>query len=165
MRLKSGLGLFFWNPSMGKTITGRPRVNCFFLLGSDRKKSQVRFDLKVVLKSWDVGILIIETSFHDCLLCAIYWTRCKSTLFQFYFFQGFFQNFAIFSFDSEPLRPKKIKECHDFYILSDFPGIRNLGSFNDLNSLISSKHLLCLNPGTSKIHYFIDFWHPFSWRL
>jgi hypothetical protein len=75
--------------------------------------------------------------------------------------------------------------------LSDFPGLRNLSGLNDLNnlsglndlySLISSKKNteldVSINPynkmtypgllmwdGSSKIHYFIDFWHTFSWRL
>jgi hypothetical protein len=78
--------------------------------------------------------------------------------------------------------------------LSDFPGLRNLSNLNDLNSLnnfsglndlysfISSKKIteldvfinpdtkmtypgLLLRDGSSKIHCFIDFWHPFSWRL
>ena len=82
------------------------------------------------------------------------------------------------------------------YILSDFPGIRNLDGLNNLNSLnnlsglnnfyslISSKKLTDLDPwhhglsdtkmtypgllmwnGSWKIHYFIGFWHPFSWKL
>jgi hypothetical protein len=78
--------------------------------------------------------------------------------------------------------------------LSDFSGLRNLSSLNDINSLnnlsglndlyslISSKKNteldVSINPGTkmtysgllmwdgsSKIHCFIDFWQPFSWRL
>ena len=79
------------------------------------------------------------------------------------------------------------------YILSDFPGIRNLNSLNDFNSLNNlsglddldslflSKNLelnVFINPstkmtypdlsmwnGSSKIHYFIDFWHSFCWSL
>ena len=80
------------------------------------------------------------------------------------------------------------------YILSDFPGIRNLNSLNDLNShnnrsglddlnsLFLSKNLgnlmfsSTLAPkwpilvwgmwnGSSKSHYSIDFWHSFCWRL
>ena len=80
------------------------------------------------------------------------------------------------------------------YILSDFPGIRNpsglndlnslnnLSGLNDLNSLISPKRIagldVSINPdtkmtysghlvfdGLSKVHYFIDFWHLFFWRL
>ena len=79
-------------------------------------------------------------------------------------------------------------------ILSDFPGIRNLSGLNDLNSLnnlsglndlcslISSKTLLNLMfpsaltskmtypshwmwDESSKIHFFIDFWHSSFWRL
>jgi hypothetical protein len=78
--------------------------------------------------------------------------------------------------------------------LSDFPGIKNLGGLNDFNSLnnlsglndfyclISAKKLteldVSINPdtkmtypgllmwnGSSKTHYFIGFWHSFSWRL
>jgi hypothetical protein len=81
----------------------------------------------------------------------------------------------------------KSKKPLALYIMSDFPSIRNLSSlddlhslnnfngFNDLDSLISSKKITELdvstNPGTkmtypglsiwdgsSKIHFFIDFW-------
>jgi hypothetical protein len=59
---------------------------------------------------------------------------------------------------------------------------KNLSGLNDFYSVISSKKLTELDvsinldtkktePGlliwneSSKIHYFIGFWHPFSWRL
>ena len=79
-------------------------------------------------------------------------------------------------------------------IIGDFLGIKNLGGLNDLNSLnnlsdlnglnslISSKKLteidgsintdpkmtypgLLMWDGSLKIHYFVDFWHFFYWRL
>jgi hypothetical protein len=130
-----------------------------------------------------VDILIIETSFHELLTVRnlSIGPDVNQHSFQFQFF------FRIFFFDSDLLRTKKNQKCHKFYILIDFSGIRNLSSLNDLNSLsglnelnsfISSKHLLSLNAGTkmtypglsmwdgsSKIHYIIDFWHLFSWRL
>jgi hypothetical protein len=92
------------------------------------------------------------------------------------------------------LASKNKNKLITLYILSDFPGIRSLSSLNDLNSLnnlrglndpnslFSSKKLehldVSINPstkmtypglsmwsGSSKIHYFIDFWHSFCWRL
>ena len=87
----------------------------------------------------------------------------------------------------------RIKKILGLCLLSEIPGLRNLNSLNDLNSLnnlsglndlnslISSKNLLSLMfpsyetkmtypgllmwDGSLKIHYFIDFWRPFSWRL
>ena len=79
------------------------------------------------------------------------------------------------------------------YLLSDFPGIRNLSSLNDLNSLNNQwpqwpqqplfiKNFteldVFINPstkttypglsiweGSSNTNYFTDFWHSFCWRL
>jgi hypothetical protein len=65
---------------------------------------------------------------------------------------------------------------------ADVNSLNNLSGLNDLYSLISSKKLteldVSINPdikmtypgllmwdGSSKIHYFIDFGHPLSWRL
>ena len=66
--------------------------------------------------------------------------------------------------------------------LNDLNSLNNLSGLNDLNSLISSKKNteldVSINPdtkmtfsgllmfdGSLKIHYFIDFWHLFFWRL
>ena len=39
--------------------------NGFFYLSLTERNMQVRFDLKMILKFWDMDILIIRTSFHE----------------------------------------------------------------------------------------------------
>ena len=136
-----------------KKLQGVRAQNGFLHQALTERNTQVRFDLKVVLKLRDVDILIIETSFHELLTVRnlSIGPDVNQHSFQFQFF------FRIFFFDSDLLRTKKNQKCHKFYILIDFSGIRNLSSLNDLNSLsglnelnsfISSKHLLSLNAGT-----------------
>ena len=45
--------------------TGSPRAKCFFYLTLRERNIQVRLYLKIFLKSWDVGNLIIRTNFQE----------------------------------------------------------------------------------------------------
>ena len=94
------------------SATQCPRAKCFFLIWLWQKEID-KLDLiwRLFWNSEVWTFWVLEPVFMNCLLCTIYWN------------QFFFQNFAIFSFDSEPLSLKKSKKMHS---LSDFPGIYSI---------------------------------------
>ena len=99
------------------SATQCPRAKCFFLIWLWQREIY-RLDLiwRLFWNSEVWTFWVLEPVFMNCLLCTIYWN------------QIFFQNFAIFSFDSEPLRPQKIKknaftEWFSWHILYFFPCI------------------------------------------
>ena len=137
--------------------------------------TQVRFDLKVVLKFcvhfdyWNQFWWIVS--------CAPFiGSDANQHQFQFYFFQFFSEFCYFFTFDSEPLRPQKIERCMHFIYWVTFLApaalMTSTASTVSVASMISTAKFhqktywttypsLSMWKGSSKIPYFIDFWHLF----
>ena len=79
---------------MSPVLQGQSRQTVFFELALRDRNVQVRFCLKVVLKSWDAENFDTATCFHK--------TRSKSSS-----LKKNCPNFAIFSFDFEPIGYEK----------------------------------------------------------